>query len=87
MPARNYRRTVVSMQRRGKHTSTTIEELLGNGVFCSIRLYNEGPRPAELELSKSLETAVEDDWEEMARKELAVQRRLHVWFEVTVRLL
>jgi hypothetical protein len=28
------RKTTVSMQRRGKHTSITIEELLGNGVFC-----------------------------------------------------
>jgi hypothetical protein len=25
------------MQRRGKNTSITIQELLGNGVFCWIR--------------------------------------------------
>jgi hypothetical protein len=35
----------------------------GNSVFCWIapRLYNEDPRPAEIELMESLETAVEDD--------------------------
>jgi hypothetical protein len=27
----------VSMQRRGKHTNITIEELLGNGVFYVVR--------------------------------------------------
>jgi hypothetical protein len=32
--ARNNSRTTVSMQRLGKHTSITIKELLGNGVFC-----------------------------------------------------
>jgi hypothetical protein len=26
--------TAVSMQRRGKHNSIRIEELLGNGIFC-----------------------------------------------------
>jgi hypothetical protein len=38
------------MQRRGKHTSITIEELLGNGVSVGAdpRLYNEDPRPAEI---------------------------------------
>jgi hypothetical protein len=30
------------------------------------RLHNEDPKPAEKELRESLETAVEDDWEEMA---------------------
>jgi hypothetical protein len=32
--ARNNRRTSASMQRQGKYFSITIEELLGNGVFC-----------------------------------------------------
>jgi hypothetical protein len=32
--AHNNRRTAASIQRRGKHTSITIEELLGSGVFC-----------------------------------------------------
>jgi hypothetical protein len=32
--AGNNKRTAVSMQRRGKRTSISIEELLGNGVFC-----------------------------------------------------
>jgi hypothetical protein len=36
-------------------------------------MYNEDPRPAELELRESLEMTVEDDWEEMARKELACE--------------
>jgi hypothetical protein len=31
------RRTAVYMQQQGKHTSITIEELLGNGIFCSVR--------------------------------------------------
>jgi hypothetical protein len=30
------------------------------------RLYNEGPRRAEIELRESLETVVEDDREQMA---------------------
>jgi hypothetical protein len=32
--AQNNRKAAVSMQRRYKHTSITIEGLLGNGVFC-----------------------------------------------------
>jgi hypothetical protein len=47
------------MQLRGKHTSVTVEELLGNGVHCWGR--PEDPSPAEIELKESLETAVEDD--------------------------
>jgi hypothetical protein len=37
------------MQRLGKHTSITIEELLGKvfSVGSSPRLYNEDPRPVE----------------------------------------
>jgi hypothetical protein len=40
---RNSRRITVSKQRRDKHTSVTIEELLGNGVLCwgASRLYKE----------------------------------------------
>jgi hypothetical protein len=34
------------MQLRGKRTSITIEELLGNGVFCWGR--PKDPRPAEI---------------------------------------
>jgi hypothetical protein len=51
------------MQRRGKHTSITIEELLGNGdsVVINRRLYDEDTRPAETELKKSPGTGVEDD--------------------------
>jgi hypothetical protein len=50
------------MKHRGKHTSTTIEELFGNGVLCgsSPRLYNEDLRELELELRESLESAAED---------------------------
>jgi hypothetical protein len=35
----------------------------GKGVFCgsALKLYNEDPRPAEIELRESLEMAVEDD--------------------------
>jgi hypothetical protein len=56
------------MQRPDKHTSITIEKLLGNGVFCWDRpeaIYR-GPQAAEIKLRESLETAVEDDREEMA---------------------
>jgi hypothetical protein len=34
------------------------------------RLYNEDLTQLELELGRVLEMAVEDDWEEMARKDL-----------------
>jgi hypothetical protein len=37
------------------------------------RLHNENQRPAELELAESLETAVEDDWEEMAKHQLSFE--------------
>jgi hypothetical protein len=51
------------MLRRGKHTCIKIEELLGNGVSfgAAPRLYNEDPRPVEIELRDSLEMAVQDD--------------------------
>jgi hypothetical protein len=51
------------VQRGGKHTSVTIEELLGNGVFrgADRRLYNEDLRQLRGELRESLETPVEDD--------------------------
>jgi hypothetical protein len=55
------------MQRRGKHTSIAIEELLGSGVFCwgGPSLYNEDPRLVqEKELRQSFEAVVEDDEEE-----------------------
>jgi hypothetical protein len=47
------------MQWRGKHTSVTTEELLGNGVFCwgLLEAIQRG------ELRESLEMAVEDDGE------------------------
>jgi hypothetical protein len=39
-------------------------------VGSAPRLYNEDPRSAEIELREFLEIPVEDDREEMARKEL-----------------
>jgi hypothetical protein len=39
-------------------------------VGSDMWLYNENPRPADIELRESPETAVEDECEEMARKEL-----------------
>jgi hypothetical protein len=42
------------------------------------RLYNEDYRPAESELRESLETAVKNDGEEMASKELGCEKKLHV---------
>jgi hypothetical protein len=59
--ASNKRRTDVSVQRRAKHTSVTIEELLENGVFCGSapKLCNEDLRQLELELRESLEMVVE----------------------------
>jgi hypothetical protein len=49
----------------------------GNGVFCwsATRLYNEEPKPAEIELRESPKMAVEYDWEEMARKELGCVKK------------
>jgi hypothetical protein len=54
------------MQRRGKHTSITIEELLGNGVYVAAApwLYNDDLRRLRIELRESPEAAVEDDGEE-----------------------
>jgi hypothetical protein len=51
----------VSMQQRGKHTSITIEELLGNGVCCWGRpeTIKRGSQPAEIRLKESLEMATE----------------------------
>jgi hypothetical protein len=34
--------------------------------WSALRLYSEDSRPAEIELRESLETAVVDDWEELA---------------------
>jgi hypothetical protein len=39
------------------------------------RLYNEDPGPAKSELRESLEMAVEDDLEEIARKELGCAKK------------
>jgi hypothetical protein len=39
------------------------------------KLYNEDPRLAEIELRESLESAVENDGEEMARKELGCTKK------------
>jgi hypothetical protein len=50
------------MQRRGKHTYVTMEELLANGVFCWIRVYITWIRgQLELELREYPQTAVQDD--------------------------
>jgi hypothetical protein len=38
------------------------------------RLSTEDPRPAEIELRESLQMAVNDDWEELARKELGCEK-------------
>jgi hypothetical protein len=46
------------------------------------RLYNEDPRPAEVELTESLETAVEDDWEEMATHQLSFETA--AWQEMSL---
>jgi hypothetical protein len=66
--AHNNSRTTVSMQRRGKHTSITVQELIGHGVFCwaGPEAIWRGSQAAGIELRESLETAVEDDWEKMA---------------------
>jgi hypothetical protein len=51
------------MQRRGKHTSVTIEEMLANGIYvgASPTLYNEKNWGA-------LKMVVEDNWEEITTK-------------------
>jgi hypothetical protein len=51
------------MQQRGKQTSITIEEFLGNSVFCWSRpeAVQRGSQASREELRGSLEVAVEDD--------------------------
>jgi hypothetical protein len=44
-------------------------------VESTSRLYNEDLRPAEIKLRESLHVAVEDDREEMARKELGCTKK------------
>jgi hypothetical protein len=44
-------------------------------VGSALKLYNEDPRPAELELRESPEMAVEDDLEEIARKQLGCAKK------------
>jgi hypothetical protein len=44
-------------------------------VGSAPRLYNEDPRPAEEQLRESLETAVEDVGEQMARKVLGCEKK------------
>jgi hypothetical protein len=64
----NNRRTAISMQWRGKHTSITIQELLANSVFCwgcTEAIQQRSQATWETELRESLEMAVEDNWEEM----------------------
>jgi hypothetical protein len=72
------------MQRRGKHASITIEELLGNGVFCgpAPRLYNEDPRPAGIRI----EGVGSRRWLRRDGKKgiMAVKRRLHVCCEAVI---
>jgi hypothetical protein len=67
--------TSIARQLLWKHVSPTTPNngaLLRDCVFCgfSPKLYNEDQSSAELELRQSLNTAVESDSEEMARKEL-----------------
>jgi hypothetical protein len=59
------------MQWRGKYTSVTIEELLGNCDFTWLvpRCYKQGSLKQE-KLRESLEEGIEGNWEEMGRKEL-----------------
>jgi hypothetical protein len=40
-----------------------------------LMLYNEDPRPAEIELRETLEMAVVDDWEELAKEELGCEKK------------
>jgi hypothetical protein len=77
------------MQWRGKYASVTIEELLGNGVFVGSapRLYNEDPRPAEIELRETVDKAAEDDSERVARKELVGDFQDFMCAVLTVRLI
>jgi hypothetical protein len=51
------------MQQLDKYTSVTIEELLGNCVFCLglPEAIQNDLRIAEIELREFLETALEDD--------------------------
>jgi hypothetical protein len=44
-------------------------------VGAAPRLYDENPRQAEIELMESLDAAVEDDLEGMARKELGCAKK------------
>jgi hypothetical protein len=44
-------------------------------VEFSLRLYNEDSMPAEIELMESLEIAIVDDWEELAKKELGSEEK------------
>jgi hypothetical protein len=64
------------MQRLGKYTSVTIEELLGNGVFCGSAptLYNEDYRLARIRI-ESLWRWQSNDWEQIARKELDCENK------------
>jgi hypothetical protein len=43
-------------------------------VGSAPKLYNEDPRPAQIELMEPFEVAVEDGWEETVRKELGCAR-------------
>jgi hypothetical protein len=47
------------MQQRGRHTSVTIEELLGNCVFCVIRAESIFRRSESLELAVAAENCIE----------------------------
>jgi hypothetical protein len=65
----NDNRTAISMQQRHKHTSVTIEELLGNDVFCgaALRLYNEDYRPIGMRIERVSgdgSRMIEKRWEE-----------------------
>jgi hypothetical protein len=71
---------------RGYITNSSREQLV---VVRSLDIWDE-----ELiwvsccqEFGRILQMAVQGDWEEMTRKELRSAKRLHEWFEVTVRLL
>jgi hypothetical protein len=49
-----------------------METLFSTGSYPT--LYNEDPKPVEIELRECLEISTEDDWVEMARKELGSEK-------------
>jgi hypothetical protein len=65
-----------------------IEEVKQAGIFCmsAPRLYNEDLGQLEIEFGLVLETVVQDDWQEMARKKFGGAKKIQVWVYMTVRV-